>query len=119
MGYLTTITIHNDALHAFKEHPEEFAQAIFDGIDRANRHYTKEDVCFRNYSGYLEVQPSRHADDECLYLHSGNCVTCITGNEFEKSLDAKYEWAMSFLKRAENLMKYIKEYYKNSKIKKQ
>lgn len=29
MGYLTTITINNDALNEFKKYPDEFAEAIF------------------------------------------------------------------------------------------
>ena len=36
MGYLTTITIYNDALNDFKNDPRAFAIAIFEGIDEAN-----------------------------------------------------------------------------------
>lgn len=74
MGYLTTITIHNDALHAFEEDPKAFAEAIFKGIEEANRNRKESDVTYKNYGGYITVQPSRHADDETVYLHTGNTV---------------------------------------------
>lgn len=107
MGYLTTITINNDALGEFKKYPDEFAEAIFNGINLANRHSEEQSIVFKQYGNYISIQPSRHADDECLYLHSGNCVTNITDRHFKKHLIDKTEWALSFFKRAKNLLKLI------------
>lgn len=112
MGYLTTFTIHNDALHVFKEHPEEFAKAIFAGIDAANRDHSEANVGFHGYCNYITVQHSRHADDHTLYLHAGNTVLSV--GEYE---DKFCEWAkrdpkaaLAFLKNAELIMKGAKKF---------
>lgn len=77
MGFLTTITIRNDALDIFQKYPKEFAEAIFKGINEANKSGKETDVGFKNYCNYIMVHPSRHADNETLYLHAGNGVSQI------------------------------------------
>jgi hypothetical protein len=74
MGYLTTITLYNDALHKFEEHPKEFAETIFKGIEQANRKRAETSVPFHCYGNYISIQPSRHADDRTVYFHHGNGV---------------------------------------------
>lgn len=97
MGYLTTITILNDALEKFENHPADFAQAIFDGINRANRDRQEVSVPFHNYGNYINVQPSRHADDTTVYLHHGNGVTNLDSTALG-SMDP--EWSIESIDRA-------------------
>lgn len=77
MGYLTTITIHNDALHSFEKDPEAFGKAVFEAIDKANMTGKAESAGFKGYVNYITAQPSRHADDTQVYVHKGNTVTNI------------------------------------------
>ena len=82
MGYLTTITIHNDALHAFKEHPEEFAKALFEGIEQASAEHQQVSVGFHGYANYITVERPRHADETTVYLHHGNGFLAV--NAYDK-----------------------------------
>lgn len=117
MGYLTTITIHNDALHSFEKDPEGFAKAIFEGIHEANRERKETSVGFKGYCNYISVQPSRHADDHTLYLHSGNCVSNLNpyNKDFESLTERMPDVAKSFIKRAENIIKMAKDKMKKNK----
>jgi hypothetical protein len=81
MGYLTTITIHNDALNVFQEHPEEFAKTVFAGIEQANRENRQVTVGFHGYANYITVEHSRHADETTVYLHHGNGFLAISQHD--------------------------------------
>jgi hypothetical protein len=111
MGYLTTITIYNDALHLFEEHPKEFAEAIFDSINTANRNRTAATVSFFNHGNYIEVQPSRHADDFTVYVHTGNEVTNLNNydDSFKKFVKSKPKLAESYVDQAINHLKQLKK----------
>jgi len=107
MGSLTTITIYNDALHAFEEHPEEFAKAVFKGIVLANRSHMEESVPFRGYANYIAVQPTRHADDHTLYLHMDNTVTELNpySEGFRKLVEGNPGFAQKLIKEATRILK--------------
>lgn len=118
MGYLTTITIRNDALHDFRKDPANFAEAIFKGIDEANMNYTEVSVGFAGYCNYISVQPSRHADDETVYVHSGNDVFNLNpyGQDFERLqerlpeiLEKKIKVAKSIIDSAKKKLKLAKQ----------
>lgn len=111
MGYLTTITIHNDALHAFKEDATLFGQALFTGINKANGDGKSVHVGFKGYCNYITVEPSRHADDETLYLHSGNTVFNLDayGYDFEELLKRDVKTAKKFVKKAKTLIKQAED----------
>ena len=70
MGHLTTIVIHNDLLGKYENDPTELGRQIIEGINRSNIN----GMAHGKGSGIL-VYPSRHADDETVYIHSGNTVT--------------------------------------------
>ncbi len=74
MGYLTTITVYNDAMGAFESDPKHFGERILEGISQANRAHKEVSVGFMGYGNYISIQPSRHADAHTVYLHSGNTV---------------------------------------------
>lgn len=117
MGFLTTVVIHNDALHNFQEQPKEFAEAIFEGMDRANYEHKNVSVALGSNINYIHVQPSRHADDETVYLHTGNTVFNMNpGNEdFRELAERNPELAQDFIKRAEAILKRCKETVKSIK----
>lgn len=89
MGYLTSVTLHNDALHAFQQDPELFAKAVFEAIDKANGSRKEEDAGFKGYCNYISAHPSRHADDVTIYVHYGNCVFNLNPycQDFKRLLD--------------------------------
>jgi hypothetical protein len=125
MGYLTTITLHNDALHSFEKHPALFAEALFDGINRANRFNREVSVSFSepngaSYGGYINVQASRHADDETIYLHTGNGVTNLNpwNKDFSELVENRPELAEEYVKKAERILKEAKAKIKAKKAKK-
>lgn len=119
MGFLTTITIHNDALGEFEQNPEKFAKAIFAGINQANRENQQIDIGFKNYCNYITVEPSRHADAETLYFHGGNTVINIGPheNQFIELMQKNPVVAAEFLKSAKRILKQSQEKY--NKINKQ
>ena len=86
MGLLTTITIHNDAMGEFEKDPKAFGEAILKGIYGAQYERKEVSVPIGSYSNYIKVQPSRHADDDTIYLHSGNSVSQLNvySQDFKK-----------------------------------
>lgn len=74
MGYLTTITIRNDALDQIERNPEEFVENLMDAI------WEKEarEIRCGNHGNAAIVQKSRHADDWAIYVHAGNTVTHVS-----------------------------------------
>lgn len=111
MGYLTTIIIHNDALHSFKEHPEKFAEAIFQGIGWAHNSGKQESVPFLGYCNYISVEPSRHADDTTVYIHSGNGVLNLNpwNEDFSNLIATRPEVAEKYLNRAWEFLKMARK----------
>lgn len=110
MGFLTTIHLHNDALHEFEAHPEEFAKAVFDGIVKANRKHEQVSVGFRGYCNHITVEPSEHADSHQVYVHYGNTVQNI--NPFR--LDIR-EWAERSPETFETYVGIAEEFVKDAK----
>lgn len=117
MGFLTTVTIYNDALGEFEKNPKEFAEALFDGIALANRNHREASVPFMSYANYISVQPSRHADDHTLYLHSGNCLVDMNpyGSDFKAVLTRSPELAQEWVDRAKRILKDAQEAVKKAK----
>jgi hypothetical protein len=108
MGFLTTVIIHNDALHTFEKHPKEFAEAIFKGIDDANYKHKQVSVSFVNgCANYIHVHPSRHADDVTVYLHYGNCVANLHGfsEDFDSLVNNNPTLAQTVVDRAKDVLK--------------
>lgn len=119
MGYLTTFTIGNDALHIFKENPKEFAGALFAAMEKANRSYRAEDMGFFGYCNYITSQPSFHADEQQLYIHTGNTVFNLNPyrQDFEQLLKDHPATAEDFVASAERMIKECKAQIKKSKNK--
>lgn len=122
MGFLTHVTIYNDALHAFESDPAQFAKAIFEGIARANQTNKATDVPFSckdggGYSGYLCVEPSRHADNSTIFVHHGNSVFNLNpwNKDFQDLLVRNPEYAAELVKVAESVLKQAKEELKKTK----
>lgn len=111
MGYLTTITIHNDALHSFEKNPQKFGQAILDGIHQANDNRVETAIGFEGYCNYINIQPSRHADDETVYVHTGNTVFNLNpyNKDFQILAARNKDIAKSFIQRAQRLVTAAKK----------
>ena len=74
MGYITTFSIYNDGIENIKENPVEFANSSYECVvNHVGNQPTS--IQLGNFSNLIRVQPTRHADDATIYIHSGNCVT--------------------------------------------
>ena len=114
MGYLTTIVIHNDALHCFKQDPKKFAESIFNGINEAQETQKECTVPFEGYCNYIAVHPPRHADDETIYLHSENEVTNLNiyNEDFRQIAKSNPKLAKDLIRRAQRILTESKKHIK-------
>jgi len=117
MVYLTTVTLYNDAHHAFKENSIEFVEALFNGIHRANRECKEVSAAVAGYGNYISIQPSRHADDETIYLHTGNAVVNMNpwSNDFQELISRDPELAEKYIKNMQQMVNECKEKLKGKK----
>lgn len=99
MGYLTTFTIYNDGCDLVKKHPEKFAEEIYNGcLGVHSRDGRSSDSFGLGYHANLvTVQKPRHADDETVYVHSGNTV--VEFNTGSKDFIDLYKRNPSYVKR--------------------
>ena len=111
MGYLTTVTIHNDVLNDFEQHPKEFAEAVFEGIRMAQRHGMEVSSSLKGYVNYIHVQPSRHADDTTVYVHYGNTVFNLNpwNLDFKALAEKNPKVLEEFIKVAESIVEEARE----------
>lgn len=117
MGFLTTITIHNDELGSFEDNPEEFGKAILNGIHKANYARRSVDVHFHN-SSPITVQPSLHADSPTVYLQFGNTIFDINefSNEFKEICSREDKsLAKEIIKEAKSIIERAALFLKKSK----
>lgn len=114
MGFLTVVVLHNDALHTFEENPQEFAKAIFDGINKAQFEQKAISMPVGNYSNYLHVHPSRHADENFVLLHSGNTVVNLNAyrEDFKSIVQNNPTYAQELLDRAKKCLKEAEQVLK-------
>lgn len=119
MGYLTTITIRNDSLHVLQKNPLEFAQAVFDGMIRANREHKEVSAGLKGECNPIEIHPSRHADDTTVYVHYGNCVFNLNpyNDDMKELIERNPDCAESFLNVAEQMVKLAKRKIKEKRAK--
>jgi hypothetical protein len=98
MGYLTVVVIHNDALDEFSEHPKEFGEAICNAIKVCD--HKPQSIPFGHSCGYLDVLPSRHADDHTIYVNCGNTVTEVLpySKGFQKLIQRCPDFAKKLVK---------------------
>jgi len=112
MGYMTTITILNDAYHEMEKNKEEFFDNILVGMNGRTRYHKdfQRINCFGigNYCNHMYVAQSNHADEDRLYLVGGN-----TMNTFGYANDDKnIEYRKRCLKRAKEILKYEEQLIK-------
>lgn len=69
MGYLTTVTFYNDGLHTITDDAESLNKKIIEASRSGG------EVGHKGFCNLVMVQKSRHADDNTIYIHMGNCVT--------------------------------------------
>lgn len=116
MGFLTEVVIKNDALGAFEKDPKLFGETILKGINEANMKNQQVSMGFNGYANYISVEPSRHADHEVLFIHSGNHVSVIGNYEqdWEALKKRNVDYAISLLKKAKDIIKRVEKNLKNN-----
>jgi hypothetical protein len=122
MGYLPTIIIHNDAFNEFKKHPEQFGNAIIEGVYKADYEHKQVDVGFNGYANYISVEPSRHADDHTVYVHYVNTISNLNpyNADFEEMVKRNPDDAELFVDVAQGILDLAKNRIKKErKLRKQ
>ena len=101
-GYITTISIYNDAYCEIKNNKKEFTEGVLQAMNgtQLNRGYDYFSV--GSFANPVTVQKPRRADDTTLYMHAGNTVIDV--------FDADSEWAVdAFITEMEYHLKRLKE----------
>ena len=78
MGFVTVISVLNDAMGEFKKDPAAFGKAILDGINEANTECKEVSIPLGGYCNYINVQPSVHMEDHTVYLNYGGGLTNVS-----------------------------------------
>jgi hypothetical protein len=108
MGFLTTVTIRNDALHSIEEDSEIFLENLISAI-RENK---AQEIGAGSHANAAIVQEPRHADDWAIYVHAGNTVTHMSA--FSRDAERFAEINPEFFK---GMIKYIIDQGKVLKLK--
>jgi len=102
MGFLTTITFHNDAADEIEKHPKQVAKIVSDAQSRRQIDQGRDYDPVGNHCNPVVIQKPRHADDHTLYLHAGNTVIDVC--------DVESDWGIDqFIHEMEYHLKRLKE----------
>lgn len=110
MGYMTTITILNDAWHVIEKNPEQFVGKISDGMHGINSLYDRKNSVHSygigNHCNPMQVAKSHHADDFRFYVTYGNAMV-----EYDcfGARDIKLEFRKDIYKKLERILKEEKK----------
>ncbi len=104
MGRLTTVTLYNDSLGDFEKDPKSLGQSIVDAMNQQSSEPSR--------GGSIKVHPSRHADDNTLYIHKGNTVIELNAYcvEFQGIMKSNPQYAKELLQKAEEIIHSVKDY---------
>jgi hypothetical protein len=105
MGYLTTITFHNDASSQFENHPEQTIEMIKNAQLGVQKNRGRNYDPIGNHANPVIIQKPRHADDHTLYLHAGNTVVDVYEAESDWAIDQFIHEMQYHLKRLKALKK--------------
>lgn len=113
MGYMTVVSILNDAWETIKRHPEEFIENIEKGM---NHPYYQDGAVqsypVGNYYNPMEVAASFHADVPQVFYAGRNCMTMLTDHTAKKKNDIEFQ-----LERAQEAKKVLNRQEKELKEK--
>ena len=73
MGFMTTVTFLNDIWHVIKDNPQDFIDAIEEGMNYSSNAIS--DYGIKNRANGIEVARSHHEDVPALYLTHHNYTT--------------------------------------------
>jgi hypothetical protein len=95
MGYMTTITILNDAWDQIKKNPEQFIENINKGMSGIGYFGERDGKTIHSYpvgnhANPMDVARSHHADEDRLYLAFENSLFPIGDNDMDCIKDIEY-----------------------------
>ncbi|WP_373262240.1 hypothetical protein [Hungatella hathewayi] len=108
MGYMTIVSILNDAWDVIEKHPEEFIENIEKGM-HLYKGKTINDFPVGNYCNPMEVHQSVHADVPQLLLAHRNALTDLNAVKENKDSLFLMQYQMESLQLAKNLIKCAEE----------
>lgn len=108
MGNLTTLTIYNDGLDQIREHPEQFAEKVYEAASSMTGPVT---LRIGNHCNLVKVQKTRHADDSTIYVHMGNtvCEMSAYSNETLRIMTESPDFFEKMLKEMNQQTKILKK----------
>jgi len=116
MGYLTTITIRNDALSTIEDNKDDFMEKLVRHCGSGGR-TAHEYFSVGNHANPVVLQTPRHADDHTIYVHMGNTV--VNMNAYSKDTKEMMEHSSTFfdsvLEYMEDQVEELKKLKKNQK----
>lgn len=105
MGFLTTITIYNDAADQILKNKKELAEAIDKACSGIQLSKGRDYNCLGNHANAIILQKPRHASDNTLFMHAGNTVIDVYNAESEWAIDQfihEMEYHLKRLKKIKN-----------------
>jgi hypothetical protein len=101
MGFLAHIYVYMDAYHEAEADPAAFGKSLVDAIRRVSGLGGPVSLCVGCHGNGATVIGIKHADDETVLVHKGNCVVDVLSRDFEAFVKRSPEVAQEFLKSAE------------------
>jgi len=102
MGYLTTITISNDALDTIEKHRDEFMENLL-RFCKSGGYSEAKYFSVGNHANPVVLQTPRHADNHTVYVHIGNTV--VEMNPYSKETQEMVKRHPDFF---DKVLKYMK-----------
>jgi len=99
MGFLTTVTLHNDYQHEHRADLGAFAALLFRLLDETSMHNL--DAALAG----IKVHPSRHADDHTVYVHHGNTTISLVSRDFDEMVRCAPNAAEDYVRVAERIIR--------------
>lgn len=122
MGFLTTITIRNDAVYEIEKHPIEFAKKVISACSGDMRGHSSSDKEFGlgSHCNMAICQQPKHADANTVFVHMGNtvCELSAYSSYTEHIMKNHPDFFDNMLDHLDHTVKELKKKRKALKIKK-
>lgn len=84
MGYISVITLHNDAFNAAMSDTAAFGTATLTAVTGAEHSRQRVSASLGNYANYLNAYPPKHTSATALYMLHGGRLHDINSRAFDE-----------------------------------
>ena len=107
MGYMTVVSILNDAWENIKRHPDEFIENIEKGMFDTKRCRSVEWYSVGSYVNPMEVSKSFHADNDQVFYVGKNTMTNLT--DWNSKSKNEIEFQLKRMKQAKSAINLLEK----------